>query len=655
MNAAKRSLTFICLLLSISLLFSCGKGGGNETPTNNPDSTGTGSVNEDFDLVSTAAHTFDYFRADLSDYLTLTREDYVGLRVSLDVTEDEITEYINDYLLPEYRTPKMATDRAVKENDTVYVYYTGYVDDYPVPNGSNADDGTPYSFVVGSGDFFFADVENQLIGKIPSSTSEDSPFTTADVVFPDRHAIPKAKEIEYDNLSLAGKTARFEIVLVGIADGDDLVTDREIRAGDTVAIYYDGIIDDAPFNYGSNAEDDAPFRFVVGSGDFFFAGLENELIGKIPSETSKEQPLVLDNVTFPADHVVPKLETKDYTYSNLVGKTARFKIEIVGIIDGDNTVTDRAIAAGDTVSVYYTGYVDDYAFEGGSNADEEDPAELGIGSGSFIPGFEDALIGVKPADTSKENPHRINVTFPADYRSSVLSGKPARFDVVIVGIFDDGWIIPELTPGFITDTLKFKTDETDVVAAFRSRLRSEMRDYRVEHLEDQKSSASITSLLLALTFGDTLPAGEAERVEQVLNDQVTNYYMEMNYMYYMYYQYVPFDSLDDAARYYYNLTFDADWRDFQHQEAIRLVRQMLVLNAIARLEGVTVTEEEVKTCVRNLAENNNVTPADVLADYSLEDIYAQVAAEKARQILIDTVTFDYGELPIGASGADAQN
>ena len=66
---------------------------------------------------------------------------------------------------------------------------------------------------------------------------------------------------------------------------------------------------------------------------------------------------------------------------------------------------------------------DGTAFEGGSNWDDKVPLELGIGSGSFIPGFEDGLIGVIPSNTSKENPFELHVTFPEGYKSADLAGK----------------------------------------------------------------------------------------------------------------------------------------------------------------------------------------------------------------------------------------
>ena len=545
MKPMKLLRTALLLLLAFSLLFtlfSCKKKKkGGETPE------------ESFDLVSTADRTFDYYHSDLSAYLSITRDDYLNLRVSLDVTDADVEEYINDQLLPGYRTPDMWTDRAVANGDKVYVYYTGYTDDFAFDDGSNVDDAKPFEFVIGSGDFFFADLENQLIGKTPADYTKESPFVTADVTVPAEHRVPK--------------------YVANDAEG---------------------------------------------------------------TET-------------------------DYSNEKLAGKTARFKIEIVGIVDGDNVVTDRAIQAGDKVQIYYTGYADNYAFNGGSNADDEEPAELEIGSGSFIAGFEEALIGIRPDETSAEHPHTINVTFPDNY-AAALASKPARFDVVIKGIFSGTYTIPELTEQFITEKLQFETDESDVMAAFRLDVKNWMRENKVNRLRNHQLIRTMEELFKVLHFEDAYPEGEAERFETEMNDEVTYYYTYYNYMYYMYYGYTPFEDLDDAGRWYYGLRFDADWQEYQHNEAARVVRQMMVLNMIARLEGLTVTEADVRAWIlervaerqeqldsqaeQGGTEAETATPADVLAEYSVEEIYSQLASQKAQEYILSNITFDYGDLPV---------
>ena len=523
MNSLKRILAAVLLLaLVASVLFSCKKDKPDETTA----ATDADPADADFDLVSTANPTFDYFRADLSAYLTLTEADYNGLPVSLDLTDGDVDDYLNEYLLPSHRTPNLTTDVAVKDGDKIYVWYVGYTDDFPFDGGSNADDEEPYSLKIGESELTFPGFDTALIGTVPESTSDENPLTV--------------------------------------------------------------------------------------------------------------------NVTFPAD----------YEDERLAGKDARFKVVIIGIVDGDALVPDRAVQNGDTVKIRYTGYTDDYAFTGGSNMEYDEPYELEIGSNSFINGFEDALIGVIPSETSKDNLHTITVTFPADYRNTDLAGKEARFDVAIDGIFDGTYTTPELTADFITNVLKFETEETDVVAAYRADLLKQMRESKVENLESHKLSRIIDALLDKVSFGDALPEGEAERFENGWIEDIEYYYEYYNYMSSVYYGSAYFEDLDEAGREYVGLGPDGDWRAFLHEYAEKLVKQYLVLNTVARLSAITISEDEAKEWIRGQADQNGVEVSAVLAHYSIEEVYSLIAAEKAQRILLTLAEFDYGELPIAAEAAE---
>ena len=317
--------------------------------------------------------------------------------------------------------------------------------------------------------------------------------------------------------------------------------------------------------------------------------------------------------------------------------------------------TDVAVKEGDTVYIYYTGYIDGEPFEGGSNADDDRPYGLVIGSGSFISGFEDQLIGVIPKNTSQENPKQVNVTFPDNYRNADLAGKPARFDVVVAGIWDGGYEVPELTEEFARTKINNFTPETDdPVGEFREALRDYLREQKAANLEQRKFTRVMEQLFSTLNLTGSFPKGEIKRIEAAMEEVVTNYYQQYNFYYYMQYGQVYYDGLDSAARGYYGLRFDADWKTYQTSAAAKTVKQFVILNAIARLEGIDVTEEEAKDWVREQVKAekessqnpDDVTVESVLEKFSLEEIYAQVAAQKARDFLLENVTFDYTGLPI---------
>ena len=320
-----------------------------------------------------------------------------------------------------------------------------------------------------------------------------------------------------------------------------------------------------------------------------------------------------------------------------------------------NLITDVAVKDGDTVYIRYTGYIDGVAFEGGSNASDDRSYGLVIGSGSFIDTFETQLIGVIPNRTSWESPKVVNVTFPADYKNADLAGKAAKFDVVIEGIFDGTYTVPEMTEEFARSINNFTPETDDPVSEFKLALKDWLRESKAADLESRKFTCLMEKLFEVAGFTGKFPNGtdEIKRIETLMNDSVTSYYQQANFYYYMQYGVVYFDSLDDAARYYYGLRFDADWQTYQTSAAAKVVKQMLVLNLIARLEGLTVTEDDVREWIldevdaeKESQQKEDATPESVLAEHSLEEIYAEIAAQKAREYLMEKVTFDATGLPV---------
>ena len=318
-----------------------------------------------------------------------------------------------------------------------------------------------------------------------------------------------------------------------------------------------------------------------------------------------------------------------------------------------NLITDQAVKDGDTVYIRYTGYIDGVAFEGGSNASDDRAYGLEIGSNSFIDTFETQLIGVIPNQTSWESPKIVNVTFPADYKNADLAGKAARFEVVVEGIFDGTYTVPEMTEEFARNINNFTPETDDPVSEFKLALKDWLRESKAASLESRKFSCLMDKLLATVSFTGKFPEGEIKRLESVMNDTVMGYYQQANFYYYMQYGIVYYDSMDSAARDYYGLRFDADWETYQTVASAKVVKQMLILNAIAQIEGITVSEEEAKDWVRDEVEtenesqqNEDATPESVLAEHSLEEIYAEIAARKVQEYLMGKVTFDYTGLPI---------
>ncbi len=186
----------------------------------------------------------------------------------------------------------------------------------------------------------------------------------------------------------------------------DTTAGTVVNIGDTVRIDYEGKIDDVAFSGGTGSYD-----LLLGSGSFI-DGFEEQVVGHTVGETFDI------NVAFP----------EDYSNEELAGQDAVFTVTINGIVqrtDVDYT-EGTVVEDGQTVYILYAGSVDGEYFSGGTGS-----YDLTLGSGSFIDGFEEQLVGHTVGETFD-----INVTFPESYSSSDLAGQDAVFTVTIIGIVE---------------------------------------------------------------------------------------------------------------------------------------------------------------------------------------------------------------------------
>lgn len=251
-------------------------------------------------------------------------------------------------------------------------------------------------------------------------------------------------------------------------------------------------------------------------------------------------------------------------------------------------VTDKAIELGDSAYIYYKGFLNGEEFEGGSNWDAAEPTELVIGSGSFIPGFEEGLIGIIPADTSKENPYPLNVTFPMDYYEN-LAGKAVVFNVWIEYAVEHE--LPEYNEAFITDTLQFTPEGENVKQEFEASvlalLETEVASYR-----DADILNSIWDILLAEAKILEYPAEELEYYYNSYLDQY-EYYME----YYTYFGY-SFENLDQFVWAYLGLEEGSDWKAETRESCKIDVAQNMIFHYIAQKENVIITDADYQKSIQ---------------------------------------------------------
>ncbi len=313
---------------------------------------------------------------------------------------------------------------------------------------------------------------------------------------------------------------------------------------------------------GSSSDEDEVKRF-----DYFGADMSEYI--SIPSDFYKSLTVSLENNYTASDEDVQSyIDQKLFDARTPVG-------------EGERT-TSVAMKRGDTAYIFYKGMMDGKEFEGGSNMDDETPYGLALGSGSFIPGFEEGLIGVIPKDTSMEEMYEIDVTFPESYGNSEYAGKDATFYVYVA--YSVQYEIPELSEKLITDTFKFKTDSNDVVAAFKKYVKDTIQD---EYDEERKSEISYLAWeqLIESCEVKKYPEGEVDHYYDQELEGFEYYYQQYQYMGY------TFESFDVFAREYMGLEKDADWKTALREDCQKRVSMFLICHGIATIEGITVTEE----------------------------------------------------------------
>ena len=233
-------------------------------------------------------------------------------------------------------------------------------------------------------------------------------------------------------------------------------------------------------------------------------------------------------------------------------------------------VEDRPVATGDTVKLDYAGTVDGVAFEGGTAKDQT----LVIGSNTFIPGFEDQMIGMQIGEEKD-----LNVTFPEQYHAENLAGKAAVFHVKVNGITVTE--MPELDDDFAADVSDFTT-----FAEYKESIVKELNDRAAKNNEVAVENALVEKAVENATI-DVPEAMITEQTEYILRE------MEMRMMY-------------QGLRMQDYLKYTGQTKE-QLQEAYRgegekRVRIELTLEAIRKAEGIEPTEEEINAQIAEQAE-----------------------------------------------------
>ena len=314
-------------------------------------------------------------------------------------------------------------------------------------------------------------------------------------------------------------------------------------------------------------------------------------------------------------------------------------------VNGDTKVYDQPLKLGDTAYIYYRGTVDGKEFEGGSNMEDKTSYGLGLGSGSFIPGFEEGLVGVIPNQTSKDNPAEVHVTFPEGY-SAELGGKDAIFYVYVE--YAVQYTLPEYTREFVEKTLKYESEKVHVteksfLAEFEAYLKTYIEDQNKENVEAAKTDALWTYLTEKVVCVN-LPQME-------LDYYTTSYLNEINAAYEYYStgaskdQFLKmYPTVGDFAIVFMGYDEDADWEAEIAKQAELMVKKDMLVHAIAEWENMeTVTDEELEDEIEYWIEyyGGYVTKEDILENIGEAYLRESAFAVKMYDYLIANCTFEY--------------
>lgn len=259
---------------------------------------------------------------------------------------------------------------------------------------------------------------------------------------------------------------------------------------------------------------------------------------------------------------------------------------------------------GDTVVIDFEGFVDDVAFEGGKGENYS----LELGSNSFIPGFEEQLVGVAAGETKE-----VEVTFPEEYHAAELAGKPAVFKVTMHEV--KGKELPELDDEFAKDV----DDEVETLDALKEKIKARLTESKAHDAEHQlrdsvvEQATANAEMEIPAAMVDT----EINRMMQEFEQRLQTQGMNLD----LYYQ---FSGQDEQAL-----------RAQMKEEAELHVRVSLTLEAIAKAENIEATEEDINAELENMAAMYNMKASDIVTALGgVDSIKSDLQLRKAIDFLV---------------------
>jgi len=270
-------------------------------------------------------------------------------------------------------------------------------------------------------------------------------------------------------------------------------------------------------------------------------------------------------------------------------------------------VEDRAVREGDIATIDFEGFVDGKAFEGGKGTDHP----LTIGSHSFIPGFEEALVGAAVgADVD------VNVTFPEDYHSEELAGKPAVFKCTVKKLQEKQ--LPELDEDFVGDV----SEESDTVEEYKEEIKRKLAERKESEAKNAKEDAVIDAVV---------EGAEIDIPDLMLETQVRQ--MTQEYAQRLQYQGITFEQYLQFT----GMTREAVAEQMRPQ-ALKRIQSRLVLEAVAAAEGMEASQEEMDKEIENMSSAYGRKAEELkesMGEEGMKQVAQDICVKKALEFLVE--------------------
>ncbi len=270
-------------------------------------------------------------------------------------------------------------------------------------------------------------------------------------------------------------------------------------------------------------------------------------------------------------------------------------------------ISDRAVKDGDITVIDFEGFIDGAAFEGGKGTDYP----LTIGSGAFIPGFEEALIG---AEIGKETD--VNVTFPKDYQAAELAGKAAVFKCTVKKIQEKQ--LPELDEDFVEEV----SEESDTVEQYKEEIRKKLAERKESDAKSAKEDAVVDAIIAdaKMDIPDAMIETQQRQMLQEFAQRMQAQGISMD-------QYMQFtgsstDMLMEQAK----------------PQALKRIQSRLVLEAVVAAEKMEASEEEFEEEVKNMGEAYQMEPdkvKELLGEGGKKQVLEDICIKKAVAFVVE--------------------